>query len=42
MDMQLAEFDDCYNEVNSELLICMTALDPRDSFGAFDLLQLMG
>ena len=42
VDMQLAEFNDRFNEVNSELLICMAALDPRDSFGAFDLLQLMG
>ena len=40
VDMQLAEFDDRFNEVNSELLICMAALDPRDSFGAFDSLQL--
>ena len=41
VDMQLAEFDDRFKEVNSELLICMAALDPHDSFGAFDSLQLM-
>ncbi|KAL6538265.1 hypothetical protein OROGR_012253 [Orobanche gracilis] len=41
VDMQIAEFNDRFNEINSELLICMAALDPRDSFGAFDPLQLM-
>ncbi|KAK1357572.1 hypothetical protein POM88_050828 [Heracleum sosnowskyi] len=41
VDMQLAEFDDHFNEVNSELLSCMAALDPRDLFGAFDSLQLV-
>ena len=41
VDMQLAEFDDHFNEVNSELLICMAALDSRDSFSGFDSLQLM-
>ncbi|KAK1355001.1 zinc finger MYM-type protein 1-like [Heracleum sosnowskyi] len=37
----MREFDDRFNEVNSELLTCMAVLDPRDSFGAFDSLQLV-
>ncbi|XP_074378278.1 uncharacterized protein LOC141719800 [Apium graveolens] len=41
VDMQIAEFNDRFNEVNSELLICMASLDPRDSFGNFDPLKLM-
>ena len=39
--MQIVEFNDRFNEVNSELLICMGAFDLRDSFGLFDPLQLM-
>ncbi|CAD6254119.1 unnamed protein product [Miscanthus lutarioriparius] len=31
------EMDHRFNEVSSELLICFSCLDPRDSFSMFDL-----
>ncbi|XP_023758470.1 uncharacterized protein LOC111906914 [Lactuca sativa] len=36
LDMQIQEFGDCFNEVSSELLICMAGLNPHDSFCDFD------
>jgi hypothetical protein len=33
---QLQEFDDCFNEVNSELIGHMASFSPNDSFVAFD------
>ena len=41
VDMQITEFNGRFDEVNSELLICMASLNPCDSFGDFDLLKLM-
>ena len=40
LDMQNQEFRDRFSEASSELLICMTALNPRDSFCAFDSSKL--
>nr|KAJ0185251.1 hypothetical protein LSAT_V11C900460530 [Lactuca sativa] len=34
--MQIQEFGDRFNEVSYELLICMTSLNPHDSFCDFD------
>lgn len=39
--MLLQELNDRFNEVNSELLICMASLSPVDSFRAFDPVKLM-
>ncbi|XP_018455197.1 uncharacterized protein LOC130496927 [Raphanus sativus] len=36
LDLQLQEFNDRFDEVNSELLICMASLSPIDSFVQFD------
>jgi hypothetical protein len=36
IDRQLQEFDDRFDEVNTELLICMAAFNPLNSFAAFD------
>lgn len=36
LDRQLQEFNNRFNEVNSELLICIAALSPIDSFCEFD------
>ena len=37
IDWQLQEFDDRFNEVNSELLIHMASFDPNNSFAAFNV-----
>ena len=37
LDAILTEMDHRFNEVSSELLICFSCLDPRDSFSMFDL-----
>ena len=45
IDMQLRELNDRFNETNTELLICMSCLNPNNSFSSFDknrLLQLAG
>ena len=36
IDMQLQELNDRFNEVNTDLLLCVSCLCPRDSFFAFD------
>ncbi|XP_071728488.1 uncharacterized protein [Rutidosis leptorrhynchoides] len=36
LDMQIQEFGDRFNEASTELLSCMSALNPRDSFSMFD------
>lgn len=41
VNIQIAEFNDHFNEVNLQLLICMDSLNLRDSFGGFDPLKLM-
>ncbi|XP_071734993.1 uncharacterized protein [Rutidosis leptorrhynchoides] len=41
VDMQIEEFGDRFNEVSSELLICMAALNPVDSFRDFDPSKLL-
>ncbi|AEE82778.1 putative protein [Arabidopsis thaliana] len=41
LDMQLQEFNDRFDEVNSELLICMSSLSPIDSFCQFDKSMLV-
>ncbi|KAL9685273.1 hypothetical protein QQ045_022721 [Rhodiola kirilowii] len=41
LDLILQEFNDRFNEVNSELLICMASLSPIDLFQHFDHLKLM-
>ncbi|XP_010555091.1 PREDICTED: uncharacterized protein LOC104824679, partial [Tarenaya hassleriana] len=41
MDFQLREFNDRFDEVNSELLICMAALSPIDSFRGFNMPNLV-
>ncbi|KAF8113626.1 hypothetical protein N665_0047s0033 [Sinapis alba] len=41
LDMQLQEFNDRFDEVNSELLVCMASLSPIDSFRQFDKSLLM-
>jgi len=37
LDAILTEMDHRFNEVSSELLVCFSCLDPRDSFSMFDL-----
>ncbi|XP_019056423.1 PREDICTED: zinc finger MYM-type protein 1-like [Tarenaya hassleriana] len=41
MDFQLREFNDRFDEVNSELLICMATLGPVDSFREFNIPNLV-
>ncbi|CAN6561403.1 unnamed protein product [Malus baccata var. baccata] len=41
IDEQITELEDRFNEVNTELLICMTCLSPKDSFVAFDKSKLL-
>ncbi|XP_078171495.1 uncharacterized protein LOC144565578 [Carex rostrata] len=41
IDMQLKELNDRFNETNTQLLICMSCLDPRNSFSAFDIEKLV-
>ncbi|XP_070672488.1 uncharacterized protein [Malus domestica] len=36
LDMQLKELNDRFNEVNTELLLCMTCLSPVNNFASFD------
>lgn len=41
LDMQIQEFNDLFNEVNTELLSCIASLSPGDSFREFDNLKVM-
>ncbi|CAN6557839.1 unnamed protein product [Malus baccata var. baccata] len=41
IDEQITELDDRFNEVNTELLICLACLSPKDSFVAFDKPKLL-
>ncbi|XP_022883711.1 uncharacterized protein LOC111400537 [Olea europaea var. sylvestris] len=36
IDLQLQELNDCFSEVNTELLFCVACLCPQDSFSSFD------
>ncbi|XP_050373155.1 uncharacterized protein LOC126790846 [Argentina anserina] len=40
IDRQLSDLNDRFNEVNSELLICVSSLSPDDSFSTFDKQKL--
>ncbi|ESQ50115.1 hypothetical protein EUTSA_v10002275mg [Eutrema salsugineum] len=41
LDMQIQEFNDHFDEVNTELLGCIESLSPKDSFHEFDQLKIM-
>ncbi|RWR76195.1 zinc finger MYM-type protein 1-like protein [Cinnamomum micranthum f. kanehirae] len=41
IDLQLKELNRRFNVVNTELLLCVTCLDPRDLFSAFDKEKLI-
>ncbi|KAL0885922.1 hypothetical protein Bca101_009905 [Brassica carinata] len=41
LDMQIQEFNDRFDEVNTELLGCIASLSPSDSFREFDHLKVM-
>ncbi|XP_071713304.1 uncharacterized protein [Rutidosis leptorrhynchoides] len=41
LDMQIQEFGDRFSEASTELLSCMAALHPRDSFSMFDSPKLI-
>ncbi|KAM2549739.1 hypothetical protein TB1_014072 [Malus domestica] len=41
IDEQITELEDRFNEVNTELLICMACLSSKDSFVAFDKPKLL-
>ncbi|XP_071700081.1 uncharacterized protein [Rutidosis leptorrhynchoides] len=41
LDMQIQEFGDRFSEASTELLSCMSALNPRDSFSMFDSSKLI-
>ncbi|KAL6565682.1 hypothetical protein OROHE_004737 [Orobanche hederae] len=41
IDMQLLELNDRYNEVNTELLLCVACFNPSDSFKAFNKEKLV-
>ncbi|ESQ30571.1 hypothetical protein EUTSA_v10012261mg [Eutrema salsugineum] len=41
LDLQLQEFNDRFNEVNTELFICAASLSPIGSFAQFDQSKLM-
>ena len=40
IDAIATEFDHRFNEVSSELLVCFSCLNPRDSFSKFDVENL--
>jgi hypothetical protein len=40
-DMQLQKLNSCFNEANSELLLCVACLSPDDSFAAFNKEKLL-
>ena len=35
LDLQLQELNNCFNEVNMELFLCLACLCPNDTFAAF-------
>ncbi|XP_062100093.1 uncharacterized protein LOC133805965 [Humulus lupulus] len=35
-DLQLQELNSCFNEANTEMLLCLACLSPNSSFSAFD------
>ena len=41
LDMQLQELNSRFNEVNTELLLCLACLCPKDSFAAFNKEKLL-
>ncbi|CAL8992171.1 unnamed protein product [Prunus brigantina] len=41
IDEQITELEDRFNEVNTELLICLACLSPKDLFVAFDKSKLL-
>ncbi|PIN08532.1 hypothetical protein CDL12_18893 [Handroanthus impetiginosus] len=41
IDWQLKELNDHFSEINTELLICVACLSPRDSFSSFDKKKLV-
>ncbi|EOA31908.1 hypothetical protein CARUB_v10015137mg [Capsella rubella] len=41
LDLQLQQFNDRFNEVNIELLVCAASLSPMDAFSEFDLSKLL-
>ena len=41
IDLQLQELNNCFLEVNTDLLICMACLNPSNSFVAFDKEKLI-
>jgi hypothetical protein len=41
IDRQLRELNDRFDEVNIELLSCMAAFSPLDSFAAYDQAKLV-
>jgi hypothetical protein len=41
IDRQLKELNDRFDKVNTDLLICMSSFNPKDSFAAFDKEKLI-
>ena len=41
LDLIAQEMDSRFTESNTELLMCVACLDPRNSFGSFDLYKLL-
>ena len=41
IDMQLQELNNCFSEANTDLLLCMTCLNPSNSFVAFNKEKLI-
>ncbi|XP_057989368.1 uncharacterized protein LOC131169188 [Hevea brasiliensis] len=41
IDMQFQELNNRFDEVNTNLLLCMACLDPKNSFSAFDTSKLI-
>nr|XP_028945689.1 uncharacterized protein LOC114820012 [Malus domestica] len=41
LDMQLKELNDRFNEVNTELLLCMACLSPVNNFASFDKAKIV-
>ncbi|KAH6762923.1 hypothetical protein C2S52_020356 [Perilla frutescens var. hirtella] len=41
VDLTIQEMNNCFSEVSTELLSCITCLDPRNSFSQFNVDQLM-
>ncbi|KAI8554890.1 hypothetical protein RHMOL_Rhmol05G0132000 [Rhododendron molle] len=36
LDLHLHELNNCFTEANTELLLCMSCLNPRNSFSTFE------